>query len=74
MDEQLEFIEDVSGSELFELFKSSLNAATEDEAKERIDALSHTLRNEPLKAFKMYNRLNAEQKDIILGLLEDERE
>lgn len=71
-DEQLEFIEDVAGEELFKLFRSALDASTEDEAKERVGALSSALSGDPLRAFKLYNKLDAEQKDIVLDFMEDE--
>lgn len=73
-DEQLESLEEVAGGKLFKLFESALDASGEDEARTRVDALSLALNGEPLKAFKLYNKLDAAQKGIILGLMEDQDE
>lgn len=72
--EQLDLIKSVAGQDLLELFESALQASTEEEARDRTGTLSKALRESPVKAFKIYNRLNAEQKGLILGLMEDEEE
>ncbi len=73
-DEQFATVSDVIGPDIYELFIKTLKSKNEEDAKVQMKKLSASLSKHPMAAFKLYNKLNSEQKGIILELMEDENE
>ena len=73
-DEQFEMVSDVIGSDIYEFFIKTLGSKNEKDAKVHMKEFSDALGRHPIVAFKLYNKLNFEQKSIILELMEGESE
>lgn len=70
-EEQFEEVQTVLGPELYELFVEALSSEEEDEAKDCVKRFSQALTRHPLKAFKLYGRMDSQQKKIIQDLMEN---
>lgn len=70
-DEQFDEVSEILGDELYKLFLVALNSKEEETAKSRVRSFGTALRGHPMKAFRLYGRLSAEQKTIIQDLMED---
>lgn len=71
-DEQFEEVSKIIGPNVYELFRKVLGSENEEEAQTHMKKFSDALGEQPIAAFKLYNKLKRKQKDIILELMEDE--
>jgi len=69
--DQFEAVGDILGPKGRQMFLDVLDSETEEDAQARMDALSKELQEQPIVAFKLYNKLDAQQKSIVLDLMED---
>lgn len=69
-EDQREEIKEVVGEEIYSLLSSLFGSTTEPQAQERLEALTTVVKEDPVKAFAFYERLTAEQKDLVEELVD----
>ena len=71
-EDQFQDVADTVGPDVYQLFKNALDSKTEDGARGNMSRLADALRSSPMTVFKLYNKLNSEQKGIVMDLMEGE--
>lgn len=70
-DDQFEDVAKVLGDDLYKLFLIAISSKTEESARTRVKEFGDALKKHPIKAFKLYGRLRADQKVIIQHFIEE---
>lgn len=68
--DQIKKLKDALGDPLYDLLDQAFEAATDEEARERVNLFAAAAKGSPLKILNARRLLTEEQKAIVLGFLE----